>query len=273
MPDPTPQAARARDAWNLAAGGFDSPVVAFWDHCGAGLVARAGLRSGMRVLDACAGGGAASLPACRAVAPGGSVLAVDVAGHFLARARSRAAAAGITTLETRVADITTTDLPAGAFDGVLCAFAIFFLPDMDASLARLWRLVAPGGVVALSTWREGFWRPVRTILHEELERIRPDLVSPSRPWERVRDEAGVRDLFRRAGLPEPAVETEERRQPIDSPDDAWALALGTGYRWNLAQMAAGEVAALRERVIARARADDVRGFDATAIYAVARREA
>ncbi|MFG0275749.1 MAG: ubiquinone biosynthesis protein UbiE, partial [Phycisphaerales bacterium] len=72
MAESSPQAARARDAWNLAGAGFDHPVVEFWSHFGAGLVSRAALRPGMRVLDACAGGGAASVPACRAVGPGGT---------------------------------------------------------------------------------------------------------------------------------------------------------------------------------------------------------
>ncbi|MFG0275007.1 MAG: class I SAM-dependent methyltransferase, partial [Phycisphaerales bacterium] len=204
--------------------------------------------------------------------PGGTVLAVDVADGLLERARAHAAAEGLHNLETRAADITAIDLPEAPFDAVLCGFAIFFLPDMDASLARLWSLVAPGGVLALTTWREGFWRPVRTILHEELQRIRPDLVSPSRPWERVRDESGVRALVARVGLPAPTVETEPRRQAIDSPEDAWALALGTGYRWNLEQLAPGEVETLRSRVVERARSERVRGFDTTAIYAVVRRD-
>ena len=271
MPDPARQIARAREAWNLAAPALDHPVVDFWRHFGAGLVDRAGLRPGMCVLDACAGAGASSVPACRAVAPGGIVLAVDVSDASLALARARADAAGLDNLETRAADMSSLDLPEASFDGVLCGFAVFFLPDMDASLARLWRLVAPGGVIALTTWRKDFWRPLRTILHEELKRLRPDLLTGSSPWERVRDEAGVRALFERVGIPGVEVETEPRRQPVPTPEDAWALALGTGYRWNLEQMTPEEVETLRSRVVERARAERVADFDTTAIYAVARR--
>jgi len=271
MPDPARPTVRAREAWNLAAAGLDHPIVEFWSHFGAGLVERAGLRPGMRILDACAGAGASSIPACRAVAPGGTVLAVDVSERSLALARARADAAGLDNLEIRAADMSTPDLPESSFDGALCGFAIFFLPDMESSLARLWRLVAPGGALAMTTWRDGFWRPLRTILHEELERLRPDLASPSSPWERVKDETGARALFERVGIPGVEIETEERRQRVPTPADAWGLALGTGYRWNLEQMTPEEVEILRARVVERVRAEGVTGFDTTAIYAVARK--
>jgi SAM-dependent methyltransferase len=271
VPDPASQPARARDAWNLAAPGLDHPIVDFWIHFGAGLVERAGLRPGMRVLDACAGAGASSIPACRAVGPGGAVLAVDVSDRSLALARARAESAGLDNLETRAADMSDLDLPDNAFDAVLCGFAIFFLPDMDASLARLWRLVAPDGVLALTTWRKDFWRPLRTILHEELKALRPDLLTGASPWERVRDEAGVRALFDRVGVPGVEVEIEQRRQRVPTPEDAWALALGTGYRWNLEQMAPGEIETLRSRVVERVRDEGVADFDTTAIYAVVRK--
>jgi ubiquinone/menaquinone biosynthesis C-methylase UbiE len=154
-PSPGPldeHAQRAARAYGAAADHYNLPSLSFWDRFGAATVARLPLAPGQRVLDLCCGAGASALPAARAVGPGGQVLGVDLAAPLLELARARAAGEGLANVEFRLCDATRTQLPCGSFDAVVCVFGVFFVRDMTAFAAEMWRLVRPGGVLAVTTW-------------------------------------------------------------------------------------------------------------------------
>jgi ubiquinone/menaquinone biosynthesis C-methylase UbiE len=131
---------------------YDRPALSFWDRFGAATVSRLQLAPGDRVLDLCCGAGASALPAARAVGAAGHVLGIDVAAPLLAMARDRAAAEGLANIEFRHGNATGTGLPDGGFDAVVCVFGVFFARDMTAFAAEMWRLVRPGGTLAVTTW-------------------------------------------------------------------------------------------------------------------------
>src|SRR5688572_14452901 len=84
---------------------------------------------GERVLDLGCGCGDSSLALARRVAPGGRVVGLDLSEPMLARARGRAAAAGLANLEFRVADVQSAPLEAGAFDAAFSRFGVMFFAD------------------------------------------------------------------------------------------------------------------------------------------------
>jgi SAM-dependent methyltransferase len=126
-------------------------------------VSRLPLAPGGTVLDLCCGTGASALPAARAVGSSGHVLAIDLAAPMLEVARTRAAAEGLAQLEFRLGDATRTGLPDGGFDAVVCVSGVFFAPDMAAFMREMWRLVRPGGVLAVTTWGLGCGSPAAAI--------------------------------------------------------------------------------------------------------------
>jgi ubiquinone/menaquinone biosynthesis C-methylase UbiE len=164
-----------------AADHFDGPALSFWDRFGRQTVARIGLRPGDRVFDACCGTGASALPAADVVGPGGQVLGFDLAEPALRLARAKARAQGLTNVEFRAVDVDHTGLASGSFDAVVCVFGIFFLPDMAAAVAELWRLVRPGGVLAITVWGPGFLEPATTAFWAAVGVERPDLVGGFHP--------------------------------------------------------------------------------------------
>src|SRR3981081_1681821 len=76
----------------------------------------AGLAPGMRVLDVAAGTGDQSVLAAQRIGASGSLLATDISASMLEVAAQAARDAGLSNVETHVADASTLDLPPDTFD-------------------------------------------------------------------------------------------------------------------------------------------------------------
>jgi ubiquinone/menaquinone biosynthesis C-methylase UbiE len=103
----------------------------------------------MNVLDVCCGMGSSALPAAKRVGPSGHVVAVDLAQNLLNKGAKRAAARGMTNIEFRRADLENLPFEDRSFDAVVCVFGIFFVPDLQASVRGLWRLVRPARILCI----------------------------------------------------------------------------------------------------------------------------
>ncbi|TDU79589.1 methyltransferase family protein [Streptomyces sp. KS 21] len=109
-------------------------------------VAEFGLRPGDRVLDAGCGTGRALSALRAAVGPAGTVLGADLTLQMLAAARQAGRGAEGALL---LADVARLPLRDGVLDAVFAAGLIAHLPDPEANLRELARVVRPGGRLAL----------------------------------------------------------------------------------------------------------------------------
>jgi ubiquinone/menaquinone biosynthesis C-methylase UbiE len=262
---------KAEKTYNTAADYFDAKPLAFWDRYGRRTVERLKLARGATVLDVCCGTGASALPAAQAVGSGGRVIAVDLAEELLKLGRAKAAAARLRNIEFRRGDMTALGFPDRSFDAVVCVFGIFFVPDMEAQVAELWRMVRPGGQLAITTWGPGIFAPAYEIWLDAVRRVRPDLHSAFNPWDRITTPQAVRKLLADGGAAEAEVVPEEGEQPLRGPDDFWIIALGSGLRWTIEQMGADVAHKVREEIVGALAAKGVDRVSTNVIYAVARR--
>ncbi len=116
------------------------------------LVERAGLGPGDAVLDVATGYGEPALTAARAVTPGGSVLATDIAPDFLSFANDRAVEAGLDNVEFLESDAEELRFDAGTFDAILCRQGLQFLPDVAGTLRRFHSFLKRDGRLAAAVW-------------------------------------------------------------------------------------------------------------------------
>ena len=109
----------------------------------------AGVESGRRVLDVAAGAGGQTLAAARRVGPNGRVLATDISPTILTFAAKSAAEAGLSAVETQVADGESLDGLAGdSFDAVISRLGLIYFPDQQRALAGMREALRDGGRIA-----------------------------------------------------------------------------------------------------------------------------
>src|SRR5262249_34282684 len=128
------------------------------------LVELGSLRGGQVVLDVASGTGHAAVAAARAVGPQGRVVAVDAPPERCARARHKVAQLGLTNGQAPEGEGAALPQPAASFDAVLCASAVFTLPDIPAALGEWRRVLKPAGRVAFSALGAGSDRLYRGLL-------------------------------------------------------------------------------------------------------------
>lgn len=261
MDDPLKQAkAKAAATYDAASDHFDDKPLSFWDRVGRRTVERLALPPNGTVLDVGCGTGASALPAAQAVGPNGSVIGVDLSARLLDRARDKARALGLSNIEFRCDDMTSLGYPDGCFDAVVSVFSIFFVPDMEGLVRELWRMVRPGGKLAVTTWGPRMFEPAYSRWLTAIQQERPDLYSGFNPWDRITDVHAVRRLFLDGGIANADVVAEDGFQVLRSPEDWWSVALGSGLRWVIEQ--AGPQSA------ARIKADNVKWLNDTAVQRI-----
>jgi ubiquinone/menaquinone biosynthesis C-methylase UbiE len=262
---------KAALTYNAAADSFDSEPLGFWSRIGLRTVDLLELEPGARVLDVGCGAGSSAIPAAEKIGPSGHVIGVDLAEKLLELADRKASARRLTNVTFEVGDMERLTYPDCWFDAVVSVFSLFFASDMVAQTRELWRMVRPGGRLAITTWGPRVLEPGASAWWAAVEEVRPDLVSFIRPWERIVDSDSLRAVFEEAGIPDVQVIEEDGRQLLRSTDDWWTIVLGSGFRWTVEQLDSAAIARVRSLNLERIEIGGVAAVEANALFAIARK--
>ncbi|MBE1573695.1 class I SAM-dependent methyltransferase [Amycolatopsis roodepoortensis] len=252
-----------RRAFDAAAADFAALGRHLWEPIGAATVAAAGPAEGDRVLDACCGTGASAIPAARAVGAGGVVDAIDLSGPMVAELRRLSA--DLPQLRAHEADATAWG--TGGYDVVQCALGIFFFPDMTDGTERLIGRARSGGRAVFTIWRGGSMVAAGRHLGRAVAAVTDSAPPPER-------EPGLIDRIDQAGpygewlsernLSDVDVVENELRLTM-TPEVAWLVVIGSGFRGLLDGLEPGVVEQVRERYLDSLRAEGVTELDATTL--------
>lgn len=108
-------------------------------------------RPGESIVDLGCGGGETALELARAVAPGGTVLGIDLSAAVLAYAQRKAK--GCESLRLVQADVQSYPFEPSSFDAAFSRFGVMFFGDPMAAFANIHRSLKPNGRLAFVCWR------------------------------------------------------------------------------------------------------------------------
>lgn len=140
-----------REAWQVS-----SDAAAVYERCfvpalfaaWAPVVARAAaISAGDRALDVACGTGVLARRMAELVGPSGSVTGLDINAAMLAVARQTAP--GVDWQQGNAIDLPFDD---ASFTKVASQFGLMFFPDRIAAVREMWRVLAPGGRLAIAAW-------------------------------------------------------------------------------------------------------------------------
>jgi ubiquinone/menaquinone biosynthesis C-methylase UbiE len=114
------------------------------------LVLRAGLKPGMRVLDAGCGLGRVTVPAAIAVGDEGEVIAMDIQPAMLDAARKRAKTAGLNNIRFMLTPIGEDNLPVNRFDRAFLVTVLGEIPDRLKAINEIAGSLKPGGILSIT---------------------------------------------------------------------------------------------------------------------------
>lgn len=205
------------------------------------LLDAAGVRPGSRVLDIGCGAGMLSAAAAARAA---SVIGIDMADEMLSLARKLHPA-----LEFKQGLADKLPCGDGDFDAVVGNLILPHLPDPEAVMRELTRVLAPGGKLSLSMWSNpGASRFLGIILDAVAFAKAPPVpgIPAGPPSWRFSDEKEFQHLFSRAGLQAIEIRTVAFRQPVENADALWDAMLTGTVR--TASLVAGQPEDVRRRI-------------------------
>ncbi len=106
-------------------------------------------RAGERLLEVGPGTGYYALPVATWLAPGGTLDVLDVQQEMLDHTLRRAREEGIENIEPILADARTLPFEDDSFDGAYLVTVLGEIPDQDAALRELRRVVRSGGRIVV----------------------------------------------------------------------------------------------------------------------------
>ncbi|MEI7557143.1 methyltransferase domain-containing protein [Candidatus Chlorohelix sp.] len=118
------------------------------------MVELARLETGGRVLDVACGPGLVSRYAARKVGEQGAIIGIDIAEQALEIGRKRAKGEGLENISFAVMDAEHLAAADESFDAVLIGLGLMHFPHPEKALQEAWRVLKPGGRVAVTVWGE-----------------------------------------------------------------------------------------------------------------------
>lgn len=184
---------------------------------------------GQRVLDVACGTGVLAREAAKRAAPGGSVVGLDCNESMLTMARRQAPA-----IEWKMGRAEALPFPDRSFDVVASQFGLMFFDDRAASLREMWRVLKPGGRLAVAVWDAVENSPGYAAMAALLERLfGPRIARELHTPFSLGDPHALRAAFDKAGIAEVRVSTHVGTARFPS-IEAWVRTDVKG--WTLADL-------------------------------------
>jgi len=219
--------ALVRETFDEVSPEYDNKALRFFSETAMHLTAYLDLCGNEQVIDVATGTGNAALTIASALL-GGRVTGVDFSTGMLNQARNKASSMHLENVEFIEQDMRTIGFSPNRFDVAVCSFGIFFVNDMDSQLLRIARVVKSGGRVAITSFAETQFHPLRDMMCDRLSTY--GISQFPQAWKLVASDMGCRNLFERANLKDIRIESKNVGYYLDAAEDWWDIVWNAGFR-------------------------------------------
>lgn len=168
-------------------------------------VRMAEIKPGDHVLDVATGTGLVARFAANQVGPKGSVTGYDLNPGML-----KVAASIAPQIQWAQGPAEKLPFPADTFDAVTCQFGLMFFQDRAAAVREMYRVLKPGRLLAIGVWDKLENTPGYSAFVDLLATVGGENAADvlRAPFD-LGEKDDLFEVFRRAGVPKPDVQTQE----------------------------------------------------------------
>ncbi len=177
------------------------------------------LQANDRLLDVACGTGIVARTAYQRMGDSGRVVGLDFNAGQLEVARNIE-----TAIEWREGNATDLPFSDEEFNVITCQQGLQFFPDREAAVNEMYRVLAPGGRVAIAVWCPIGTCPGHAAILDALSRhVGEQATKPTEAIFSISDGDKLRDLLESAGLREATVHSYTKLAHFPSPEDFVAI--------------------------------------------------
>jgi SAM-dependent methyltransferase len=220
---------KSKATWDEMAPGWERNREFMWDttkHVAQWLVDHVDAREGDTILDIAGGPGDNGFLVAEKVGPAGKVIETDFAPQMVDVAQRRAAALGLSNVETRVLDAERMDLADDSVDGIVCRWGFMLMIDPSTAMAECRRVLKVGRTMTLSVWGGPEHNPWVTVPGMTMTQMgRPPGRDPFGPGGMfsLSDHDKLRAMLTDAGFTDVKIEEMPVEWKFDSFDHGWSF--------------------------------------------------
>ena len=141
------------------------------------LMKSAGLTEGHSLLEVGCGTGVLAREAIKVVGANGSVTGIDLSESMLGVARHLAP-----DVDFQQGDVQTLPFSDQTFDRIIASFVLMFVPEQISAITEMWRVLKPGGKLAVSVWESLENNPAYADLVKISQRLIDEEAAASLAW-------------------------------------------------------------------------------------------
>ena len=214
-------------SWNKFSSGWkkwDDLMMEFLKPYGNSIIEKLHLSGNENALDIASGTGEPALTIAQLL-KSGKITLTDLSEDMLTVAQENAAKKGITNSAIQTCDVCELPFDDNSFDTISCRFGFMFFPDMQLATREMYRVLKPGGRIAVSVWDtpdKNFWvTAIGGTINKNMQIPPPPPEAPG--MFRCAPTGLIKNLFEQAGLKNVTESATSSQLNVRTADTYWEM--------------------------------------------------